>query len=171
MSELFWLDSKGSRSSNACPFRIVMNSIPQSGQGTNWYSPAWSNLKVSLHLGHVKVVEPLIFCIFPLVHVYTWAFVDLRNILVDCSNYIEYALFLTRSRLKQHSCISLPISFSHFYFLSLTAKRNFVFFLCWKALCRLLKDWNLWFVKWLIKNLLSLFVSYVSGAGYRLVLT
>lgn len=47
-------------------FRMVMKLLPQIGQKTNWYSSTGSNSKASLHPGHVKIIELLIFCIVPL---------------------------------------------------------------------------------------------------------
>ena len=84
---VLWSNSKGS-SNKICFFRIVINSILQIGQWTYWYSSTKSNSKFSLHSGHVKITEALIFCISfsPII---IGAFVNLRNILVDCSNYIE----------------------------------------------------------------------------------
>lgn len=79
--------SKGS-SSNIWFFRTVINEIPQIGQGTYWNSPTRSNWNICLHLGHVKVTELSRLCIFgsqPLLEPSP----NLRNILVDSSNYIE----------------------------------------------------------------------------------
>jgi hypothetical protein len=50
-------------SSNCCPLRTVINSVPQIGQGTNSFSPTKSNSNFSLHPGQENVVDSLVISI------------------------------------------------------------------------------------------------------------
>ena len=63
---VLFIDSSSAKfsSKSVCPFRIVIKSIPQIGQETNWCSPTRSNSNLPLQSGQVNIMVCSTYSIF-----------------------------------------------------------------------------------------------------------